>query len=212
MVNLFPFRAAMKKNVKPALVLACVLAALGIGFYILNGPYQDHLKETRYAALVETLAKKSGMDEKNNFHEKMDTVRRFVNTNTRHAVDEEFRAVWDDKLKHHQLLLAFLDGRRATPPPYECSTRSALMGDILKSRGYKVHSVVAYRRDGDVLESHTFIRVYNDATGDWETQDPDYDLYWLNHKTGSRATFFSPGSAAIVPCNETTCGWGGGKP
>ena len=57
----------------------------------------------------------------------------------------------------------------------ECSSRTILMGLILRALGYETR-VVAIFDSRTNLKSHSFLEVINPATGRWETQDADFDI------------------------------------
>jgi hypothetical protein len=59
------------------------------------------------------------------------------------------------------------------------------------------------------LNSHTFIDVLNPQTNKWETQDPDFNIYWRNAKTKERAAYADVVSdfKSFEPCFEHGCGW-----
>ena len=49
----------------------------------------------------------------------------------------------------------------------------------------------------------------NPATGDWETQDADCDIYWRDKESGERISLAekAEGLDAIEPCGRDGCGW-----
>lgn len=106
-----------------------------------------------------------------------------------------------------------IKGQRETPVPMECSVRSSLMRVILSELGYKTRTVIVYnattRPRGLDLDSHTFIEVWNPDTKHWETQDPDYDLYYIEKDTENRVSYAEVAKSPdrYIPCNDNKCGW-----
>jgi hypothetical protein len=49
----------------------------------------------------------------------------------------------------------------------------------------------------------------NPETGRWETQDPDYDIYWRSKKSAERISLADAAEAIgeIEPCGRESCSW-----
>ena len=61
----------------------------------------------------------------------------------------------------------------------ECSVRSNIMARLLEAMGYETRIVAIFNtKSARNLNSHSFLEVLNPETGQWETQDADYDIYW----------------------------------
>lgn len=197
---------AARKYLTLFLVLAATAAAGVLGLR-----YLEELRgESVYRAHIATIKTASGIEEIEDFHARIDTLRGFINANSQHKEDAEFFANWRDKTKMAEIFIDQLEGRRTDLPHMECSTRSALMAAVLQSEGYKTRSIDAYgAAPGDTeLSSHALLDVWNPHAKAWETQDPEYDVYWKNGKTGTRVSMIAVGADdAIVPCNAKTCGW-----
>jgi hypothetical protein len=90
----------------------------------------------------------------------------------------------------------------------ECSTRSNLMGLILQALSYETRIVAIFDSRSN-LKSHSFLEVLNPETGSWETQDPDYDIYWRSKMSGGRLSLAESAQdlGAIEPCGRSGCGW-----
>jgi hypothetical protein len=54
--------------------------------------------------------------------------------------------------------------------------------------GYETRIIALFDTDGEGLRSHTFLDVKNPGTGKWETQDPEFDLYWMSKSSGVRVS------------------------
>jgi hypothetical protein len=63
--------------------------------------------------------------------------------------------------------------------------------------------------DAANLRSHTFLEVLNPDTGAWETQDPDYDIYWRRAGSPERVSIAEAAGDLdnVVPCGRTGCRW-----
>ncbi len=195
----------IKKYLSFAIVLALVAMAGVLGLDYLKGVRDNAVYATQLAKIKE-ISKIKKIDD---FHQRTDTLRNYINKNSRHDGDEEFYASWRDKTKLAQNFLDYIEKRRITKPPMECATRSALMGAILDSEGYRVRALDVYApREDNTLMSHALLDVYNPKTKAWETQDPEYNVYWKNVKTGKRASMIEGAiDKNIQPCNKNGCGW-----
>jgi len=86
------------------------------------------------------------------------------------------------------------------------------MAAVLRKLGFKTRIVYLFDtdgKDGDKLRSHTFVDVLNPATEEWESHDPDYNLYWRSKITSKRISVAEEAEAvcSIEPCGEICCGW-----
>ena len=141
--------------------------------------------------------------------EKFDTVRTFIHDHSVHIIDDEFYANWRDRMKMALLVYGHASKQLDDYPHMECSTRASLMRDMLKSLGYRTRSVVISAPSKN-LASHTFLEAYNPDTKQWEVQDPDYDIYWGNPQTGTRASIIDVMNAPenFSPCGrDGVCAW-----
>jgi hypothetical protein len=80
-----------------------------------------------------------------------------------------------------EALISHATDQNSEPLQAECSIRSNLMAAVLRKLGFKTRIVYLFDtdgKDGDKLRSHTFVDVLNPATEEWESHDPDYNLYW----------------------------------
>jgi hypothetical protein len=143
----------------------------------------------------------------NDFHEKIDLAREAVHNGSIHNANDEFYKNWkSDQIDEN--FLKYLKNELSQPPSMECTSRSGLLGRILRHAGYQVRDVVVYNVNNN-LTSHTFIEVQNLSTGLWEAQDPDFNIYWRNISTGQRASYANVLSdfKAYEPCFMDGCGW-----
>ena len=105
-------------------------------------------------------------------------------------------------------ILAHARGTRAEPVPMECASRSNVMGAVLHALGYETRRIALFDTDTENLKGHTFLEVLNPLTGQWESQDPLYDIYWIKKGTSARAsvltTTITGPSAARAEMRSTT--------
>jgi hypothetical protein len=82
------------------------------------------------------------------------------------------------------------------------------MARILRALGYETR-IIAIFNSRTNLKSHSFLEVLNPETGLWETQDPDYDIYWQSKNSAQRISLADTAEAIgeIEPCGRERCGW-----
>ena len=147
----------------------CVFVGLA---YLLASGIADRRQAARVQAEIDQIVALVVLPDKH--QERFDAVRAFLNEHSIHKIDQEFRALREEK-SFTTAILAHAAGKRAQPVPMECSTRSNLMGQMLRKLGYKTRTVAIF--DSETNHSHTFLDVLNPDSGQWETQDPDYNIY-----------------------------------
>ena len=142
------------------------------------------------------------------FHQQVDKVRMFINNNSRHKIDEEFRAAQGNPAAFAAGMLAYAKRLSSEPVHMECSTRSNLMARVLRALGYRTR-IVAIFNSRTNLRSHSFLEVMNPETERWETQDPDYDIYWRSKGSEMRISLAdaAEGIEDLQPCGRDGCGW-----
>jgi hypothetical protein len=135
-----------------------------------------------------------------------DAARELVEENSIHRVNDEFRELRDRK-GFAAAVAARAEGKRDTPVPMECSSRSNLLGAILRAKGYRTRSVSLF--DAESTKSHTVVDVLNPDTGRWESQDPDYGFYWRSRSSQKRVSLADAAENLddLEPCRDEVCGW-----
>lgn len=72
--------------------------------------------------------------------------------------------------------------------------------------GYETRTIALFRTKGRHA-SHTFLDVLNPKTERWETQDPDYDLYWTSLSSKARLSLAEAAQdLEDLPCGRSSCG------
>jgi hypothetical protein len=118
--------------------------------------------------------------------EVIDFVREFVYENSIHKMDEEF---WEYAYDTPRVLDMLYDtyANDAPPPHLLCDPRSYAMAEILGNLSIRRRVVYVFTDSlGDEVQSHTFLEVFNEDFERWEVQDPDYNIYWQDSRTGER--------------------------
>lgn len=142
--------------------------------------------------------------------ERLDAVRRFIHSNSRHGDDAEFRELLGKKDRIAEEIIAFARGQRSEPVHMLCGARSNLMSAVLEKLGYQTRIIALFDTDDEELRSHTFLEVRNPETGKWEAQDPDFDLYWTSKESGLRVSLAESAEelSKVEPCHSAEfCGW-----
>ena len=207
-----------------AMVFA-VSIAVNIGFIVVHHPdifssfhKSANQKEADSAELP--LYKITELDEKyrqlldennlDSWEQKIDFVRHFVNTNSIHATDD----AWGDHAIFINRTLSMIYDHHAglgEPPHLSCGPRTRAMQWILDRMGITSREVQVYSDAFDLIRSHTFLEVSNPESGQWEVQDPDYNVYYKNKLTNQRISAYELVFGDLenyLPCSvETSCGW-----
>ena len=196
-------RIALRTTLWIAAAAACVGGVIAISDFV-RDRWEDARVE-REAAEIATLIQLPLAGPSQTF----DAVRAFIYANTVGDTNSEF---W--KLNRERAftsaILAHAKGERAEPVPMECASRSNLMGVVLRALGYETRRVALFDTDTTNLQGHTFLEILNPETGQWESQDPLYNLYWRDKATGDRASVFDFAETVaddLEPCDESGCGW-----
>jgi hypothetical protein len=197
----------MGGNGRKALGLAAAVGLLGLAAWAGASWLQER---QQFEANLDTIVGLLAIPEHAKPREQFDAARRFVTDNSRHAVDAEFRKVQGDRNLIAGGVIAYAEDRRAEPIHLECSTRSNLLAAVLRKLGYRTRIVAIFDTDSDLLRSHSFVDVLNPTSGKWETQDPDFDLYWRSKASGERVSLAEAAEdvSDLEPCHgPNACGW-----
>jgi hypothetical protein len=188
-----------------------IIAAL-VGVVLLTKFFVDKRDLSRFDANLEKIVALVNIPDDADPSTKFDMVRRFIHRHSVHKVDAEFQTMRGDRNLRAEQMIAYATGRRSEPVHLECSTRSGLTVSILRKLGYRARIVYVFdtdRPEGKPIQTHTFVDVLNPATGQWESQDPNYDFFWRSVADGSRVTLFNmiENPSKFEPCSTRRCGW-----
>jgi len=190
-----------------------IIAAVGLlalaGYFAVSWTLERQ-QEHRFDANLEKLVRQLALSDHADPATQFDAARRFVNGHSRHAVDAEFRKVQGDRNLIAEGVIAHAAGTRSSPIHLECSTRSNLLASVLRRLGFETRIVAIFDTGDDELRSHSFVDVLNPKTGKWETQDPDFDVYWISRASGQRVSLAEAAEdlSDLLPCHgPSDCGW-----
>jgi hypothetical protein len=140
----------------------------------------------------------------------IDGVRRFVTNNSVHKIDDVFRSYRGDMALILTKILQRARGK-ADPPHLECSKRANAMSLILTEQGIRNRRTYLFSDDSPRLETHTFVEYWNEASRQWEIQDPDYAVFYIDAATGARVgaeRLLREPIDRFQPCKAVgDCGW-----
>jgi hypothetical protein len=200
---LFPGRTAKR-------LLAGLFGAalVGGGAWLAADWYREKQAERLIEAYVQQIVALLDLADDLTFHQRVDRVRTFVNDNSVHKIDKAFWANHGNAAAFAAGVIAHAQGKTSEPVHMECSTRSNLMGLILRALGYETRVVAIFDSHAN-LKSHSFLEVMNPETGKWETQDADFDIYWRRKASGERISLAEAAEVidGIEPCGRDGCGW-----
>jgi hypothetical protein len=190
-----------------------VVAAIVILVVFVSASYLlvQHREAKRFDADLETIQSLLALPDQSPPEAQFDRVRQFIHRNSRHGGGVEFRSMLGDKNLVAGRMIAYATGRRDSEPvELLCGARSNMMSAILNKLGFETRIIALFDTDDDGLRSHTFLEVKNPETGRWETQDPDFDLYWVSKNSGSRISLADAAEnlSDLEPCHKPgACGW-----
>lgn len=168
----------------------------------------DRVRKGQIDASAARIVNAAKLESESRFHDRIDRLRLFINTHSKFKIDDEFRANLGRPDRFADAILAHATGASTERAHMDCSSQSNLMALALRSLGYETRQVAVWDTHAGRVKGHAFLDVKNPATGEWETQDPLYNLYWRS-KTGQRVSLADAAERLddIEPCNEQACGW-----
>jgi hypothetical protein len=196
------------RNIKGVLTWFAGLAVLGAGAWFAIDWFNERQTTRQTNRYLLEIIGMAGVADSSDFHQRVDKVRLFINDNSIHKVDQAFWANHGNPASFAGSLLSYAKGNSTEPVHMECSTRAGLMTRILGALGYETRTVAIFNSRTN-LKSHSFLEVLNPETRLWETQDPDYDIYWRSKSSGERISLADAAEnvGEIEPCGREFCGW-----
>lgn len=189
-----------RKQIAIAMTLSVMLVMTVIGFSVLvrNQAKKEQIERQTHHLLVASRAIGA-----NDFESRLDLIRVFINENTTHVANLPPRPLTQTL----QDMIYYIRNETADRPLLDNAARRGVMKAMLKSLGYQTRTARLY--NPDTMNSHAMIEVLDPKTGQWHAQDPDYDVYWINSKSGKRVSIGdvlqSPDTHE--PCGRNLCGW-----
>jgi hypothetical protein len=155
-------------------------AAKGFVLKLKAAPRDHELHLARIVELVEAEGLRSDRD-------RADFVRSWVHRNSVHRIDgEHAKYAFDTPRVVSMLWSTHAEG--APPAHLSCGPRALAMKRILTELGILSRMTMIFTDDFGELRSHTYLGVFDRDTRRWEIQDPDFDAYYVNARTGARAS------------------------
>lgn len=92
-----------------------------------------------------------------------------------------------------------------------CGNMVNLFSGVCGALGLQSRSIWAYSDTQGYFQGHTFMEVFNPSTGKWEIQDADYNVYYVDIRSGERVGVLDMMLAddidAFIPHNAAATGW-----
>jgi hypothetical protein len=185
---------------------AILVAVLGI--YFGGRAALDWRREKLMDDRVDEIIALMRVPPQSDFHQTVDAVRFFINDHSQDKIDEEFRAMDGNGVAFADGVIAHARDPSRERVHMECSTRANLLGRVLRRMGYETRTIALFRTNGRYA-SHSFLDVLNPKNKRWETQDADYDLYWVSIASGERVSLAEAAGNLedLRPCGRSSCGW-----
>ena len=195
---------------KPAKIAAAVLlaAVFVTAAWIGIERFREARDDRAYDAQLERIVSLMELPAEGDVQARFDRIRSFVNDHTRHKIDAAFYALVGDKNGIAERVIAHAEGKTDDRVHMECASRTNLMSRVMRKLGYETR-VVAIFDTQNGLRSHSFLDVKNPKTGQWESQDADYDLYWTSRSRRERVSVADAAEDIddLLPCSRERCGW-----
>jgi hypothetical protein len=119
--------------------------------------------------------------------DRADFVRSWIHRNSVHRIDgEHAKYAFDTRRVVSMLWSTHAEG--APPAHLSCGPRALAMKRILTELGILSRMTMIFTDDFAELRSHTYLGVFDPESGRWEIQDPDFDAYYVDARTGVRAS------------------------
>ncbi len=191
---------------KIVITLILIVATLGFTIDTIRDEHKRKKEIAAYAPLVSLI----NINQDDDFDTITDKVRLFINKNSIHKIDEEFRSHWGDHATIGKKIYNYATQKNDTPVHLECSSRRAVMERILQGLGYRTRSVDLYSHTPEYA-AHSLLEVKNPETDTWVAQDPGFNIFWKLKATNKRISMVDIvkyGAEKVSPCHtKTMCGW-----
>lgn len=163
----------------------------------------------RYNQLLREVVVAAGIEHEKDFHKQIDALRDFISSHSHHDIYPPHEKLETDNTLILSAMLAHAQNNKERKILMECSTRVAVMADLLRFLGHSVRSTdlfmpwLEHEEDKHpALYSHIMLGVKNPQTEKWETYDPDYNIHFQHKKSGERVSVLR---AMLKPDDYTTC-------
>ncbi len=195
-----------KYKIKIIVIALLALPFIVYGIDTIKDERKRQFEIAAYAPLIELI----GIEDGDNLNVISDKVRLFVNKNSIHNIDEEFRSHWGEHDVVGEKLYNYATQKSNKPVHLECSSRRAAMERIMQGLGYRTRSVDLYSHTPEYA-AHSLLEVLDPKTNQWIAQDPGFNIFWTMKDTGKRISMVDAvkyGPDNIIPCHtDSLCGW-----
>ena len=142
----------------------------------------------------------------------VDAAREFLRENTTHAQGAWWAAHGNDYgYISEQVYKTAVGDTSAETVELLCGNMVNLFSGVCGALGLQSRSIWAYSDSQGFFQGHTFLEVYNPSTDKWEIQDADYNVYYLDIRSGERVGVKDMMLASdidhFIPQNATATGW-----
>jgi hypothetical protein len=140
---------------------------------------------------------------------RIDFIRDWVYRNSIHKMDAEH----DEYAFDNARVLFMLWRSHQTSKDYphlSCGPRAYAMKAILDDLRIPNRMIVIFANNCFEINSHTFLEVFDRDTRNWELQDPDFDIYYIdihNRKRLSGARLIWGDLNSVIPISQSKEGW-----
>ena len=141
--------------------------------------------------------------------ERIDFIRDWVYRNSIHKIDAEH----DEYASDISRVLSMLWRSHQTSKDYphlSCGPRAYAMKAILDDLRIPNRIIMIFADNYFEINAHTFLEVFDRDTRNWELQDPDFDIYYIDVHNQKRL----PGAAliwgdlnSVIPISPSKGGW-----
>ena len=192
---------------KSLFIILGLCLVVGAAWFVARA-VQTSRAEVELKNAVEEIIELIDLPPSKSFRETVDAVRVFVNDHSRGKMDATFYAMRNDPVAFAKGLIAHARDPSTERVHMECSTRARLMEGILRQMAVETRTIGIFATNGR-FSSHSFLDVFNPQSKQWETVDPDYDLYWIDRSTGNRVSLVEAAEKLddLQPCGRERCGW-----
>ena len=141
-----------------------------------------------------------------------DAAREFLRENTSHAQGAWWAAHGNDYgYIAEQVYKTAIGAPSAEAVQLLCGNMVNLFSGVCGALGLESRSIWVYSDSQGFFQGHTFLEVYNPSSGKWEIQDADYNVYYLDIRSGERVGVKDMMLASdvdhFIPQNSSMTGW-----
>jgi len=150
--------------------------------------------------------------ESQDFHsetERIDFIRDWVYRNSIHKIDAEHEEyAFDSSRVLFMLWHSYLTSKDY--PHLSCGPRTYAMKAILDDLGISNRIIGIFADDYFGIKGHTFLEAFDRQTRNWEVEDPDFDISYIdihNRKRLPAADLIWDDLNSVIPVSPTKEGW-----